>query len=201
MKKPLTERFQQLAGIKPLSEISPELKARAAQKAAGQGRFDQARKFGSAQTFGGARGGEDSALGKFINKTFGRPEVDPKYEFKVEKTEVNKDGFTFMAFGMDNSSNMINGTYKSESDKLELKFDGPFFKRNPENQNAIIGKGAVKLFQNMIKVVNPESKLSNVHWTSFGFDGGNVFKGSPMENLNESKKMLKKIYDILKESM
>ena len=28
MKKPLNERFQQLAGIKPLAEISPELKAR-----------------------------------------------------------------------------------------------------------------------------------------------------------------------------
>ena len=53
----------------------------------------------------------------------------------------------------------------------------------------------------MIKVVNPESNLAKMHWTKFGFVGGNVFKGSPMENLNESKKMLKKIYDVLKENM
>ena len=76
MKKTLNERFQQLAGIKPLAEISPELKARAAQSAAGQNRFDQAKKFGSAQTFGGGAGGEDSALGKFMNKKQALIEMD-----------------------------------------------------------------------------------------------------------------------------
>ncbi len=50
MKKLLKERFQELAGIKPLDELSPELKARAAQSARRQGRDQQADKFGSSGT-------------------------------------------------------------------------------------------------------------------------------------------------------
>ena len=53
MKKLLTERFQELAGIKPLDELSPELKARAAMKASQQGRDKQAGVFGkSGMDFG-----------------------------------------------------------------------------------------------------------------------------------------------------
>ena len=47
MKKQLTERFQELAGIKPLSELSPELKAKAAMAARSQGRKQQANRFGT----------------------------------------------------------------------------------------------------------------------------------------------------------
>lgn len=201
MKKPLLERFQQLAGIKPLAEISPELKARAAQSAAGQNRFDQAKKFGSAQTFGGGAGGEDSALGQFMNKTFGRPEVDPDYVFSIEKATINRDGFEFQAFKKGDSGNAIGGNYYLAGDRLELKFEGDFFRKNEDNKNVIIGRDAVRLFQNMIKIVNPESKLAKSHWASFEFDGGKVFKGTANENLNESKKMLKKIYNILKENI
>ena len=191
MKKPLNERFQQLAGIKPLAEISPELKARAAQSAAGQNRFDQAKKFGAAQTFGGGAGGEDSALGQFMNKTFGRPEVDPDYVFAIEKATINRDGFEFQAFKKGDSGNMISGNYYLAGDRLELKFSGKFFDDNEDNKNVIIGKGAVRLFQNMIKIVNPESKLAKSHWASFEFDGGNVFKGRANEDLNEGKKISK----------
>jgi len=180
MKKTLNERFQQLAGIKPLAEISPELKARAAQSAAGQNRFDQAKKFGSAQTFGGGAGGEDSALGKFMNKTFGRPEVDPDYVFTLEKASINRDGFEFMAFKKGDSGNAILGNYYLAGDRLELKFNGKFFD-NTTNKDMIIGRDAVRLFQSMIKIVNPESKLAKSHWASFEFDGGKVFKGTANE--------------------
>ena len=45
MKKPLIERFQKLAGIKPLYELSPETMASAAVKAREKGRFSQERTF------------------------------------------------------------------------------------------------------------------------------------------------------------
>ena len=45
MKKPLIERFQKLAGLKPLYELSPETMASAAVKAREKGRFSQERTF------------------------------------------------------------------------------------------------------------------------------------------------------------
>jgi len=68
-KQLLKERFQQLAGLKPLYELSPELKARAATSARQQGRDTQADKFGSSMgpdAFGGKLHNPESALGAFI---------------------------------------------------------------------------------------------------------------------------------------
>jgi len=85
-----------------------------------------------------------------------------------------------MAFKKGDSGNAILGNYYLAGDRLELKFNGKFFD-NTTNKDMIIGRDAVRLFQSMIKIVNPESKLAKSHWASFEFDGGKVFKGTANE--------------------
>ena len=179
MKKPLIERFQQLAGLKPLYEISPELKARAAQSAAQQGRKDQARKFGSSMGWGDNQG-RDAALGDFIDKELGYPVNDRgDYDFngtnkflKIIKADIDGDGFNFLAVS-DRGNDKAQFYYNKEQDTLSVNLSG---KSMQDLKGNIFDRADVALFKNMISTVNPESKLGKSHWASFKLDGEEIKK-------------------------
>jgi len=181
----LVERFQQLANIHPLSEISPELKARAAQSAAQQGRTSQARKFGSAKDFG--EKGEDSALADFIGKTFGREGM-----LDIKNAEVTADGFRITTLSnMDGSyGGRVDFTYDKNDDRLSIPIMGGSIK---DIKDRLLVRQDAELLKRIIKIVNPESKLGNTHWASFKVDGAGIVK--------ESKKLTKKVLSLIKEAL
>ena len=78
----LIERFQELAGIKPISELSPELKAKAAMAAKSQGRNQQADRFGKSY---GEEEQDDSAFKAFIGKELGAKE---DYMIKITNIDI-----------------------------------------------------------------------------------------------------------------
>jgi hypothetical protein len=177
-KQTLTERFQQLAGLKPLYEISPELKARAAMAAKSQGRDQQANRFG--KSYGREGEADDSAFKDFMGKELG-PQED--YMTEITNIDVVKDGFEIRTY-----ASQATRASKSKAPNLEIIY-------NTSSDNLIVNAGTssgrsvwpnikdqyfsrkdIGTLKSMIKIVNPESKLANTHWSSFKIEGAGVFK-------------------------
>ena len=177
MKKLLKERFQELAGIKPLDELSPELKARAAQSARRQGRDQQADKFGSS----GTNFGPDTtinpqgALSAFIQKPLGNGLSD---EDKPTISKVDIEHYGFKLRALNQSSDLVfDIQYQTEKDSLKIF---PIRKDQfwQHNQDKFFNRQDIALLKQMIKILNPESELANTHWASFEIEGAGVMKES-----------------------
>ena len=180
-KQPLIERFQQLAGLKPLYEISPELKARAAMAAKSQGRDQQADRFG--KSYGREGEADDSAFKAFMGK-----ELGPREDYMTEITNIDvvKDGFEVRTYASQatraskSKAPNLEIIYNTSSDNLIVKAGtSPNRTRRPiwpSIKDQYFSRKDIKILQSMIKIVNPESELANTHWASFKIGGAGVFK-------------------------
>ena len=175
MKKLLKERFQELAGIKSLDELSPELKAKAAMAAKSQGRNKQADRFG--KSIGREGDADDSAFKAFIGKELG-PRED--YMIKISNIDILEtgDGFSAVAYGKvgrRKSTLQIEINYSVTSDSLTVEV---LNERSPwENiKDKFFNRQSIGILKQMIKISNPESKLANTHWASFKIEGAGVKK-------------------------
>ena len=177
-KQLLKERFQQLAGLKPLYELSPELKARAAGKAKEQGRDTQADRFGKSKSYGDKA--DDSAFKDFIGKELGPQDG---YMTKLSNIDVEQDGFK--AMGTSSESELRNRfgvlilKYKIEGNYESLTAEN-VDSSSPEiwnkNKDRWFNRQSIGILKQMIKISNPESKLANTHWASFKIEGAGVKK-------------------------
>ena len=189
MKKQLTERFKELAGIKPLSELSPELKAKAAMAARSQGRKQQANRFGTSY---GEEEADDSAFKAFIGKELG-PRED--YMIKITNIDIEKYGLSIVAYGKTNRDTIhIEIKYSMSDDAVNIEtLNDSSVWQNINNQ--FFNRQSINTIKSMIKIINPESKLVKAHWASFPITGAGVYKESiERKKLAESVlKMTKKL--------
>ena len=154
-KQTLTERFQQLAGLKPLYEISPELKARAAMAAKSQGRDQQANRFG--KSYGREGEADDSAFKAFIGEV---------RTYASQATRASKS-----------KAPSLEIIYNTSSDNLIVKAEASSGRSVwPNIKDQYFSRKDIGTLKSMIKIVNPESKLANTHWSSFKIEGAGVFK-------------------------
>ena len=190
MKKLLKERFQELAGLKPLAELSPELKARAAMAAKSQGRNQQANRFGQSS---GEEEADDSAFKAFMGKELG-PRED--YMIKITNIDIEKYGLSFVAYGKVNRNTLhIKIHYRTSDDAINVETlnDSGTLWQNISKQ--FFNRQSINTIKSMIKIINPESKLVKAHWASFPITGAGVYKeGIKRKKLAESVlKMTKKL--------
>ena len=191
MKKPINERFQELAGIKPLAELSPELKARAALGTRRQGRDQQAAKFGSsmdADAFGGKMHNPESALGAFTGKFLGNDRENPS---EITSVDITNYGFTLRALTQSTDLNFdLQYMISKDSLKIYPTTTNDFF---DYNKDKFFNRKDIGLFKQMIKIVNPESELANTHWASFKIEGSGIKKENRRELAESVLKLTKKL--------
>jgi len=194
MKKLLKERFQELAGINTLAELSPELKARAAMAAKDQDRDQQADRFG--KSYGREGEADDSAFKAFIGKELG-PRED--YMTKISNIDIldTGDGFSAAAYGkvgQRKSTLHIRINYRMSSDSLMVEVLNDQGNRIWDNiKDQFFNRQSIGILKQMIKIANPESKLAKTHWASFEIGNSGVFK--------ESKTTTKKLFKLIKEAL
>ena len=188
-KQLLKERFQELAGIKPLSELSPELKAKAAVAAKSQGRNQQADRFG--KSIGREGDADDSAFKAFIGKELGAREG---YMIEITNVEVEKYGLSIVAYGKVNRDNLhIKIHYRMSDDAVNVETLGNSARQWKNIGEQFFNRQSINTIKSMIKLINPESKLVNTHWASFPIMGAGIYK--------ESKTTTKKILKLVKEAL
>jgi len=188
-KQLLKERFQQLAGIKPLTELSPELKARAALAAKSQGRNQQANRFGKSDS--DFEDADDSAFAAFTGKELGRED----YMIEINKVEVEKYGLSIVAYGkvgQRKSTLHIRIKYMISSDSLMVEvLNERSVWENIKDQ--FFNRQSIGILKQMIEIINPESKLAKTHWASFEIGNSGIQK--------ESKTPTKQILKLVKEAL
>ena len=188
MKKLLKERFQELAGIKPLDELSPELKAKAAMAAKSQGRNKQGDRFGKSY---GEEAADDSAFKAFIGKELGAREG---YMIEITTVEVEEYGLSIVAYGKVNRDNLhIKIHYRMSDDAVNVETLGNSARQWKNIGEQFFNRQSINTIKSMIKLINPESKLVNTHWASFPIMGAGIYK--------ESKTTTKKILKLVKEAL
>ena len=173
MKKLLVERFQELAGIKPLDELSPELKAKAAMAAKSQGRNQQADRFGKSY---GEEEQDDSAFKAFIGKELGARE---DYMIKITNIDIEEYGLSIVAYGKVNRDNLhIQIHYRMSDDAVNVETLGDSERLWKNIGKQFFNRQSINTIKSMVKIINPESKLVKAHWASFPITGAGIFKES-----------------------